>query len=89
MANEAKARLQKNTYAETNSIPKNITNEQQEIYFKLKQMKKDGTVLINPVAQLGDEQKLENLTHEERQRYIINLLTDYVKVKQIIESEIS
>ena len=87
MANEAKARLQKNTYAETNALPKNITNEQQEIYFKLKKMKKDGIVLSNPVAQLADEQKLATLSHEEKQRYIIKLLADYVKVKQLIESE--
>ena len=87
MANEAKARLKKNTYAEQSGIPKHITGEQRVIYFKLKQMKKDGTVLSNPVAQLGDAQKLASLPHEEKQRYIINLLADYIKVKQIIDGE--
>ena len=87
MANEAKARLKNNAYAETNAIPKNITSEQQVIYFKLRQMKKDGVALTHPVDQLGDEQKLATLSHEEKQRYIINLLADYVKVKQIVENE--
>ena len=87
MASEARARLQKNAYAEQGAIPKNITSEQQVIYFKLKQMKKDGVVLSNPVTQLGDEQKLATLSHEEKQRYIITLLADYIKVKQIVDSE--
>ena len=50
-------------------------------------MKKDGIVLSNPVTQLGDEQKLATLSHEEKQRYIITLLADYIKVKQIVDSE--
>ena len=87
MANAAKARLAKNAYAEQNAIPKNITPEQQIIYFKLKKIKKDGTSLTNPVSQLGDEQKIAQMSHEEKQRYIINLCADYIKVKQIIENE--
>ncbi|MBO4380749.1 MAG: hypothetical protein J5815_01185 [Clostridia bacterium] len=87
LANEAKTRLSKNNYAEQNAIPKNITAEQQAIYFKLKQLKKDGQELTSPVAELGDPKILATLSHEEKQRYIIRLCADYVKVKSIIENE--
>ena len=87
MANEAKTRLSSNKYSEK-SVPKNITAEQKEIYFKLQQIKKDGIELTNPVAQLGDQKILASLSHEEKQRYIIKLCEDYIKVKSIIEKEI-
>ena len=87
-ANEAKARLVKNNYAEQNAIPKNITAEQQVIYFKMKKMKNEGIALTNPVVQLGDAKTLATLSHEEKQRYIINLCADYVKVKSIIDGEV-
>ena len=87
MANQAKKRLAQNKYAEQNAIPKNITAEQQVIYFKLKQLKRDGQELTSPVAQLGDQNLLASLSHEEKQRYIIRLCEDYVKVKALIEKE--
>lgn len=87
-ANEAKARLLKNAYSEQNAIPKNITSEQQVIYFKMKKMKNEGIALTNPVAQLGDAKLLASLSHEEKQRYIINLCANYVKVKSIIDNEV-
>lgn len=84
MANEAKNRLSINKYSEK-TAPKNITSQQQEIYFKLQEIKKNGTELTNPVAQLGDPKLLATLSHEEKQRYIIKLCEDYIKVKSIIE----
>ena len=88
MANEAKKRLASGDYSEK-YIPKNITSSQKEIYFKLQKMKKDGEELTSPVAQLGDQKLLATLPHEEKQRYIIRLCEDYIKVKAIIEKEIS
>ena len=87
MANEAKSRLSKNNYTQEHT-PKNITASQKEIYFKLQQMKKDGVELTSPVSQLGDSKLLATLSHEEKQRYIIKLCEDYVKVKQLIQNEI-
>ena len=86
MANEAKTRLANNSYSEK-SIPKNITAEQKEIYFKLQEIKKEGIELSNPVTQLGDPKTLATLSHAEKQRYIIQLCADYIKVKSIIEQE--
>jgi len=86
-ANEAKARLLKNDYKEQNAIPKNITAEQKIIYFKMKKLKSEGIALTNPVSQLGDPKTLATLNHAEKQRYIINLCADYVKVKQILDAE--
>ena len=88
MASEAKKRLASGDYSEK-YIPKNITSSQKEIYFKLQKMKKDGEELTSPVAQLGDQKLLATLPHEEKQRYIIRLCEDYIKVKAIIEKEIS
>ncbi len=88
MAIEAKSRLTTNNYLEK-STPKNITASQKEIYFKLQKMKYDGVELTSPVAQLGDSKLLSTLSHEEKQRYIIRLCEDYIKVKQIIQNEIS
>ena len=87
MANEAKHRLANNSYEEK-TVPKNITASQKEIYFKLQKIKKDGKELTSPVAQLGDQKLLSTLSHEEKQRYIISLCEDYIKVKSIIEKEI-
>ena len=86
MASEARTRLMKNDYSEK-AVPKNITASQREIYFKLQQIKKNGEELTSPVAQLGDAKLLATLTHEEKQKYIIRLCSDYVKVKEIIENE--
>lgn len=88
MANEAKKRLASGDYSEK-YIPKNITSSQKEIYFKLQKMKKEGEELTSPVSQLGDQNLLATLSHEEKQRYIIRLCEDYIKVKAIIEKEIS
>lgn len=86
LANDAKRRLSNNSYQEK-AVPKNITASQKEIYFKLQKIKKDGETLTSPVAQLGDAKLLATMTHEEKQRYIINLCEDYIKVKSIIEQE--
>ena len=86
LALDAKRRLSTNSYHES-AVPKNITASQKEIYFKLKKKKKDGGTLTSPVAQLGDQKLLATMTHEEKQRYIISLCEDYIKVKSIIELE--
>ncbi len=85
LAREAKGRLSTNTYQLDTGcpIPKNITPEQKSMYQKLYDLSQSGEDCINPILQLADSHKLEGLTHEERQRYIIQLCADFVAVKKI------
>ncbi len=85
LAYQAKARLMTGEYS-TPPAPGNITPEQRDIYLKLCDLKKRGEEVVNPIAQLADENKMRSLSHEERQRYIIQLASDYVCVKNIIDS---
>ena len=86
LANQAKARLIKGEYQEP-IAPSNISPRQREIFLKLLELKKHGEEVVNPIAQLADEKLLRTLSHEERQRYIIQLASDYVSVKNMLDSE--
>ncbi len=85
LAKEAKSRLSANTYQNEHDcpIPKNITPEQKIMYQKLFDMSQLGETCTNPISQLADSSKLNGLSHEERQRYIIQLCADFVAVKKL------
>ncbi len=85
LAAKAKERLSKGEYSEP-LAPGNITPRQREIFLKLYELKKHGEEVLNPIAQLADEELMRSLTHEERQRYIIQLASDYVAVKGMLET---
>lgn len=85
LAAEAKARLNNNTYCEP-SAPKNATPQQKEIYLKLYAMKKQGEEVFNPIAQLADNKKMASLSHEERQRYILQLSADYISMRNMLDA---
>ncbi len=86
LAKSAKARLATNDYdGDELNAPKSATPQQREIYLKLLKLSKAGECVVNPVAQLADNEKLNSLPHDERQRYIINLCADYVSVKNYID----
>lgn len=85
MANQAKVRLAKGEYVKS-PAPTNITPRQREIFLKLCELKKHGEEVVNPIAQLADENLMRSLSHDERQRYIIQLASDYVSVKNILDS---
>lgn len=87
MANSAKARLCANTYFDdlNMGVPKNITPQQKQMYLKICEIKDSGEELINPIQQLADTEKMNSLSHEEKQRYIMQLSADYVCVKNLVE----
>lgn len=86
LAAEAKARLNQNSYAEPGA-PKNISPQQKEIYIKLCALKRSGEEIVNPIAQLADEELLKTLPHDQRQRYIIQLSADYVCVRGMMDND--
>ncbi|MEG2540413.1 MAG: hypothetical protein RSB59_01375 [Clostridia bacterium] len=91
MANEAKDRLSKNNYKANLPLltpPKNISPSQKEIFIKLCGFVENGKTLDNPIKQLADENKLATLSHEERQRYILQLSADYVSMKRAIDEKL-
>lgn len=86
LANQAKARLTCNQYTHPDPpVPRNATPQQREIYLKLYELRKGGQSVDNPVATFADEQKLKELSHEERQRYIIQLCADYVTMRTALD----
>lgn len=86
LANQAKARLSYNDYTRPNPpVPKNATPQQREIYLKLYELRQGGQGVDNPVATFADEQKLKTLSHEERQRYIIQLCSDYISMRTALD----
>lgn len=87
LAYEAKARLLDNDYRRGQPpVPKNATPQQKEIYLKLYELRKDGDGVDNPIALFADEKKLSSLTHEERQRYIMQLSADYISMRNALDS---
>lgn len=87
MANEAKARLMGNEYKRgLPPVPKNATPQQKEIYLKLYELRQGGEGVDNPIAQFADEKKLSSLTHEERQRYIMQISADYISMRNALDA---
>lgn len=87
MANEAKARLSSNEYRRgMPPVPKNATPQQKEIYLKLYELRKGGDGVDNPIAMFADEKKLSTLSHDERQRYIMQLSADYISMRNALDT---
>lgn len=86
MAAKAKARLTKGEYSAP-IAPANITPRQREIFLKLYDLKKHGEDVVDPIAQLADQKLMRSLSHEERQRYIIQLASDYVSVRNLMDGD--
>ena len=85
LAGQAKSRLINNDYARPYPpVPKNATPQQREIYLKLYELKQNGKTVDNPVTALADPQKLKELSHEEKQRYIIQLCSDYISMRSAL-----
>jgi hypothetical protein len=91
MAQEAKRRLCQNDYSRTAGAlapPKDVTPSQRTVYIKLRELFEAGEDVINPVQQLADKEKLASLSHEERQRYILQLSADYVSMRRALDDNI-
>ena len=87
LASEAKARLASGGYRrDLPPVPKNATPQQREIYLKLYELRQGGQGVDNPVATFADEQKLKSLSHEERQRYIMQISADYLSMRTALDS---
>ncbi|MDE5601933.1 MAG: hypothetical protein K2J16_05490 [Clostridia bacterium] len=87
LASEAKARLASGGYRrDLPPVPKNATPQQREIYLKLCELRKGGENIENPIALFADKQKLSTLTHEERQRYIMQISADYLSMRTALDS---
>lgn len=86
LACEAKTRLTNNTYDVDRQTPRNITPQQREIYIKLCELTRRGERVDNPILCFADKEKLNSLSHDERQRYILQLSADYVSMRNIVEN---
>lgn len=86
LAVQAKARLSKGEYLAP-PAPSNITPQQRDIYIKLVELKKSGEEIVNPIAQLADQERMSTLSHDEKQRYIIQLAADYVSVRNLLDNK--
>lgn len=87
LANQAKARLLYNDYTRPYPpVPRNATPQQREIYIKLYELRQGGKTVENPILEFADEQKLKELSHEERQRYIIQLCADYISMRSALDN---
>ncbi len=87
MAKQAKDRLKTNEY-DSNfgelAPPKGITPSQRNVYLKLKTMFENGEDIKNPIQQLADREMLMQLSHQDRQRYILQLSADYVEMRKTL-----
>ncbi|MEG1663531.1 MAG: hypothetical protein RR338_06040 [Clostridia bacterium] len=91
-AKEAKKRLQGNKYDPCLTValpPKGITPSQKSVYLKLRQLLEDGEEIVNPIQQLADEEVLKTLSHDERQRYIFQLSSDYITMRSELLARLS
>ena len=70
------------------NAPKSVTPNQKELYVKLLKLKRDGKDVSNPIAEFADNEKLTKLSHEERQRYILNLCADYMLAKRLVDEKL-
>lgn len=92
LADDAKKRLQSNTYnkfAAHLMPPKDVTPSQKQIYVKLQELYEAGEEIVNPIQQLADQKLLDTLPHDERQRYIFQLSSDYVAMKKELMSRLA
>ncbi len=90
MAQAAKARLMLNSYKDEPPVPKNATPQQREIYVKLyeKRISGESANVDNPIEAFADKKKLQTLSHDERQRYIMQLCSDYVSMRSALDATV-
>lgn len=89
LAKSAKSRLGQGAYDKDEiNAPKSVTPNQKELYVKLLKLKRDGKDVSNPIAEFADNEKLTKLSHEERQRYILNLCADYMFAKRLVDEKL-
>lgn len=82
LANEAKQRLIKGEYYPPVLEPsKNFTPSEKDMFLKLRDLYEKGEEVVNPVEQLADKDYMDSLPHDERQRYIMTLCSNYVDMK--------
>lgn len=85
LAKSAKSRLANNAYDQDEiNAPKHLTPQQKDIYLKLVKLARSGEDVSDPISKFADERKLDTLSREERQRYVLSLCADYVQIKQYI-----
>ena len=84
LASQARARLVSNAYS-LPAAPRTATPQQQEIYLKLCEYRAQGVAILNPIQQFADEKKLQTLSHDERQRYILQISADYISMRNLLD----
>ena len=86
LAQDAKSRLAVGSYKKpdsgADSPPKGISPAQKRIYVKLRELLASGEEIVNPIEQLADKELLATMPHGDRQRYILELSSDYVAMKR-------
>ena len=86
LAMSAKRRLAKpdGTYFPSGlEPPSTLTPSQKEIFLKIRALYDSGEEVTNPIGQLADKEYMATLSHEGKQRYILNLCNDYVAMKRL------
>lgn len=92
LAQNAKKRLSKpdGTYFPSGlEPPSTLTPSQREIFVKIRALYDAGEEVNNPIQQLADKEYMETLSHEGKQRYILNLCNDYVEMKRLFLARLS
>lgn len=90
LAIEAKSRLMKGEYYPSVLEPsKNFTPSERDMFLRLRDLYEKGEEITNPVEQLADKEYMNSLPHDERQRYIMNLCTNYVEMKNELASRLA
>ncbi len=89
LAKSAKSRLGLGSYDKDEILaPKSVSPDQKELYVKLIKMRRDGKEVANPIQEFSDREKIKSLSHEERQRYILNLAADYMLAKRLVDERL-
>lgn len=87
LAKSAKARLSQSDYdSDEIGAPSNISPAQKAIYVKLCKLYRQGKSVTNPVQEFADSEKMQTLSHEEKQRYILALCSDYMCAKSYADA---
>lgn len=89
LAKSAKSRHGLGSYDKDEILaPKSVSPDQKELYVKLIKMRRDGKEVANPIQEFSDREKIKSLSHEERQRYILNLAADYMLAKRLVDERL-
>lgn len=90
LAREAKRRLRSGSYnTPSTALPQGASPSQVRLYIRLKELADRGEEIVNPISQLADRELMSRLSHEDKQRYIFQLASDYLAMKKEVSSRIS